>query len=101
MGKAPIGVAELAKQVHKPVIAFAGCVTEDAGLLNRSGIDAFFPILRSAVPLSEAMEPDRARANLSAAAEQVFRLWNVAQKNEIHSGIDDTAGIKAEKGMKA
>ena len=101
MGKAPIGVAKLAKQVHKPVIAFAGCVTEDAGLLNRSGIDAFFPILRSAVPLSEAMEPDRARANLSAAAEQVFRLWNVAQKNEIHSGIDDTAGIKAEKGMKA
>ena len=44
MGKAPIGVAGLAKKHHKKVIAFAGCVTEDAKVCNQNGIDAFFPI---------------------------------------------------------
>ena len=32
MGKAPLGVAAIAKRYNKPVIAFAGCVTEDAVL---------------------------------------------------------------------
>lgn len=41
MGKAPIGVAGLAKKHHKKVIAFAGCVTEDAKVCNQNGIDAF------------------------------------------------------------
>ncbi len=74
MGKAPIGVARLAQRHGKPVVAFSGCVTEDAGACNAGGIDAFFPILRGAVTLEEAMEPEAARRNLSAAAEQVFRL---------------------------
>ena len=46
MGKAPIGVAKLAKKHGKKVIAFAGCVTEDAEECNAHGIDAFFPIVR-------------------------------------------------------
>ena len=46
MGKAPVGVAELAKKHGKPVIAFAGSVTRDAIACNEKGIDAFFPILR-------------------------------------------------------
>ncbi|MDE6318677.1 MAG: glycerate kinase, partial [Lachnospiraceae bacterium] len=46
MGKAPIGVARIAKECGKPVIAFAGCVPKDATACNESGIDAFFPILR-------------------------------------------------------
>ena len=48
MGKAPVGVARLAKQYHAKVIAFAGGVTEDAGTCNEEGIDAFFPIVRGA-----------------------------------------------------
>lgn len=74
MGKAPIGVASLAKKYNKKVLAFSGCVAEDASLCNQHGIDAFFPILRTVTSLTEAMKPENARNNLTAAAEQVFRL---------------------------
>ena len=74
MGKAPIGVAEIAKKHGKIVLAFSGCVTEDAVLCNQHGIDAFFPILRTVTTLQEAMEPENARENLMATVEQVFRL---------------------------
>lgn len=74
MGKAPIGVAEIAKKYNKRVYALSGCVTEDAVVCNAHGIDAFFPILRSVVPLTEAMEKENARANMIATTEQVFRL---------------------------
>lgn len=74
MGKAPIGVAALAKKHHKKVIAFAGCVTEDAKVCNQNGIDAFFPILRNVVTREEAMHTDNAHRNMTDTAEQVFRL---------------------------
>ncbi len=74
MGKAPIGVAKLAKKYSKKVIAFSGCVTEDAEVCNDHGIDAFFPILRTVTTLEEALEPQRAYQNLMATAYQVFRL---------------------------
>lgn len=74
MGKAPVGVAGIAKRYHKPVIAFAGCVTKDSVLCNEHGIDAFFPILRSVSALDKAMQPAVAAQNLSDTAEQVFRL---------------------------
>ncbi len=74
MGKAPIGVAELAKKYGKRVIAFSGCVTEDAEVINEHGIDAFFPILRGVVTLEEALKPENAYKNLAATAYQVFRL---------------------------
>ena len=74
MGKAPIGVARLAKRYGKPVVAFAGSVTADAAACNAHGIDAFFPILRSVVTLPEAMEPANAYRNLADTAEQAFRL---------------------------
>lgn len=74
LGKAPIGVAEIAKRHKKKVIAFSGSVTEDAAACNEHGIDAFFPILRNVQTLPEAMHPDNARKNMRAAAEQVFRL---------------------------
>lgn len=74
MGKAPIGVAKIAKKYSKNVLAFSGCVTEDAVICNEHGIDAFFPILREAVPLSKAMDSDYAGRNMEATVEQVFRL---------------------------
>lgn len=74
MGKAPVGVANIAKKYNKKVIAFSGSVTEDAGVCNEHGIDAFFPILRRIVTLEEAMKTDTAKKNLSDTAEQVFRL---------------------------
>lgn len=80
MGKAPVGVAELAKQYDIPVIAFSGCVTEEAVKCNEKGIDAFFPILRSVVSLDEAMDPENAKNNLADTAEQVFRLWKICHE---------------------
>ena len=74
MGKAPVGVANIAKKYNKKVIAFSGSVTEDAGVCNEHGIDAFFPILRRIVTLEEAMQTDTAKRNLTDTAEQVFRL---------------------------
>ena len=74
MGKAPVGVANIAKKHNKKVIAFSGSVTEDAGVCNEHGIDAFFPILRRIVTLEEAMQTDTAKQNLTDTAEQVFRL---------------------------
>lgn len=80
MGKAPIGVAALAKKHHKRVIAFAGCVTEDAKVCNQNGMDAFFPILRNVVTREEAMQAENARRNMTDTAEQVFRLIKAMEK---------------------
>ncbi|MBO5907874.1 MAG: glycerate kinase [Clostridia bacterium] len=74
MGKAPVGVARIAKKYGKLTIAFSGAVTEDASRVNAHGIDAFFPILRGPATLGEAMDITNAYNNLSATAEQVFRL---------------------------
>jgi len=74
MGKTPVGVAELAKKHGKTVIAFAGCVTDDATVCNSHGIDAFFPIVRGAVSLEDAMDTENAKKNMLSAARQVFRL---------------------------
>ena len=74
MGKAPVGVARLAKKYNAKVIAFAGSVTKEATACNNEGIDAFFPILRGVCTLAEAMDPVAARNNMTATVEQVFRL---------------------------
>lgn len=74
MGKAPVGVARLAKKYNAKVIAFAGSVTKEATACNTEGIDAFFPILRGVCTLAEAMDPVAARNNMTATVEQVFRL---------------------------
>ena len=74
MGKAPIGVAGLAKKYGKKVIAFSGCVTNDAEVCNDHGIDAFFPILRGVTTLEDALNPQNAYKNLTATAYQVLRL---------------------------
>ena len=74
MGKAPIGVAKLAKKYGKTVIAFSGAVTEDAVKCNEHGIDAFFPIVRKPCTLEDAMDCDNAYKNLKDTTIQVFRL---------------------------
>ena len=74
MGKAPIGVAKLAKKHGKKVIAFCGCATENAESCNDHGIDAYFPIVRGACTLEDAMDLENAYRNMVATAYQVFRL---------------------------
>ncbi len=74
MGKAPIGIAKLAKKYGKKVVAFSGCVTDDAEICNLHGIDAFFPIIRGITSLEDALDSDNAYKNLVATAYQVFRI---------------------------
>ena len=74
MGKAPAGVAKLAKKYGKTVIAFSGAVSDDATECNKQGIDAFFPVLRRISTLDEAMEKEAAIKNIEDTAEQVLRL---------------------------
>lgn len=77
MGKAPVGVAKLAKKYNKTVIAFSGCATEDAITCNEHGIDAFFTIVRKPCTLDEAMNINNAYKNLKDTAYQVFRLIKI------------------------
>ena len=77
MGKAPAGVAGLAKKHGRRVIAFAGCIGPGAAACNAHGIDAYFPILREITTLEGALEPQNAYRNLTDTAEQVFRLVGV------------------------
>ena len=81
MGKAPIGVAKLAKKYNIPVIAFAGAVTDDAECLNDLGIDAFFSILKKPCALSEAMDRVNASDNLKRTAKQVSNLIKSLKKS--------------------
>lgn len=81
MGKAPVGVAKLAKRYAIPVVAFSGAVTKDASKCNEAGIDAFFPILREPCSLEKAMDIENAYENLSRTAEQAFRLIRSFRKN--------------------
>lgn len=74
MGKAPVGVAKLAKKYGAKVLAFAGAVTKEARACNDAGIDAFFPVVRGVCTLEDAMKPENARANVRDTAEQAFRL---------------------------
>jgi glycerate kinase len=83
MGKAPVGVAGIAKKYGKSVIAFSGCVTEDAQVCNEHGIDAFFPILRGVTTLEEALCTENAYNNLAATAYQVFRLISLPLKGDL------------------
>lgn len=82
MGKAPIGIAKLAKKYDKTVIALSGSVTDDAIKCNEKGIDAYFPILLKVVSLQEAMKQENARKNMVKTTEQIFRLITAVESKK-------------------
>jgi glycerate kinase len=71
-GKAPAGVARVAKKLGIPVIAICGSLGPDAGNVQRAGIAAFFSALEE--PVAEADLPRRGPGMLERCAEQVGRL---------------------------
>ena len=71
MGKAPTGVAKLAKAYGSKVIAFAGVVDNDAVEVNNYGIDAFFPILDQIRSVEDAMDAKIAEENLRRCVNPV------------------------------
>ncbi len=77
MGKAPIGVAKLAKKYKAKVIAIAGCTTDDALKCNEEGIDAYFSIINSAMTIDEAMNKENAINNMVSTTTQIFNLIKV------------------------
>ena len=74
MGKAPIGVAKLAKKHGGKVIAVAGCTTKDAIKCNEEGIDAYFSIVNSAMTLEEAMDKENATKNMISTTNKYLIL---------------------------
>ena len=76
MGKAPVGIAKLAKACRPEVrtIALCGCAAYGAEAVNEQGLDAYFPILHTVMPTEEVMKADVAKENLARTATQVLRL---------------------------
>lgn len=74
MGKAPSGAASLAAKYNIPVIALAGCLSDDVRICNEKGITAYFPIIRRIAGIDEIMKKENAEKNMELTAEQVFRL---------------------------
>ncbi|XJS11083.1 glycerate kinase [Aerococcaceae bacterium WGS1372] len=54
-GKAPIGIAKIAKKYHKPVIAIVGSVGDDLTSIYQSDIDLIIDIINRPMTLEEAM----------------------------------------------
>ena len=80
MGKAPIGIAHIAKVFNKPVIALVGSVAASFDGDALPDVDAYFPIMRRPVSLEQAMDPATARVNIAATTEQIFRLLQIQSK---------------------
>ena len=72
-GKAPAGVAKLAKKLNPKikVVAIGGSVQN---FNSSSEIDAVFSILRRPITLQEAMQKNIAQENISAVVEQIVKL---------------------------
>lgn len=77
-GKTPIGVAKIAKQYNKPVIALVGCLRADYPAVYDYGIDAVFPILQQPDNLEQILQ--QGRQNLISTAQNVARLWRLARQ---------------------
>lgn len=80
MGKAPAGIALLAKQHKIPVIALAGDISEGNPSLHESGITAYFTIVGGPTSLEKAMKPETTRTNLIRTGEQIGRVLYFVQK---------------------
>jgi len=71
-GKAPAGVAKVARKLGIPVIAICGSLSPDAGKVRAIGIAAFFSALEESV--AEAELPKRGPGMLERCAEQIGHL---------------------------
>ncbi|URL01486.1 glycerate kinase [Avibacterium sp. 20-126] len=77
-GKTPIGVAKVAKQFGKPVIAIVGCLREDYEVVYEQGIDAVFPIIRQLDSLENTLRSGK--ENLISTAQNVARFYQLATR---------------------
>lgn len=54
-GKVPVGVAKVAKRFDIPVIAIAGSLTKDVGVVHEHGLDAVFSAIYNICTLDDAL----------------------------------------------
>lgn len=71
LGKTPFGVAQLARQFNKPVIAFAGLIGEGIEDLFESGFSLIIGINPPDCPLEEALK--NAEMNLEKAVAEIVK----------------------------
>ncbi|MDQ9020491.1 glycerate kinase [Acinetobacter sichuanensis] len=71
-GKTPYGVAQVAKRLNKPVIAFSGYVGDGIEELYEEGFTAIFGIMDGACDLPTALK--NGEKNLERCCENVVRL---------------------------
>lgn len=76
-GKAPLGVAKLAKKHGVPVIGLAGVLGEGVEIVHQYGIDAVFSILPRLAPLAEVLESGE--TNLYHCARNVASAIRLGQ----------------------
>lgn len=76
-GKAPIGVASVAKRHHVPVIGIAGVLGDGVEVVHRHGIDAVFSILPRLAPLPEVLA--NGEQNLYHSACNIARVIKLGQ----------------------
>lgn len=74
-GKTPLGVATIAKNYNKPVIALAGKVGEGIDVLYSKGIDSIFGIMKGVTTIEEALE--KGQENIERTAENIIRMINI------------------------
>ncbi len=68
-GKAPVGVARVAKRHGKPVVAIGGSLRNDAAVVHEYGIDAIFSVLYRPCTIGEALA--EGTDNLRVAARNI------------------------------
>lgn len=76
-GKVPIGVAKVAKRYNKPVIAIAGSLTEDVGVVHQHGLDAVFSVIYSVSTLDDALA--NAAENVRMSARNIAATLAIGQ----------------------
>lgn len=72
-GKAPIGVARLAKRHGKPVVAVVGSRADDLGRVYEMGVDLVVPAVTAPATLGECIA--RTRVSLPIAGESAMRAF--------------------------
>ncbi len=76
-GKAPVGIARMAKKHKVPVIALAGQLEGDLEIFHREGITACFAIADGPLNLDESIH--RGPSLLKIKTAELIRLWFAAR----------------------
>ena len=87
-GKAPSGVAKLAKKLNPNIITI-GLGGSVADISDDAGLDATFAILRSPMTLAEAMNKDVAQKNISETTAQIVKLIIRSQRHCKEDALND------------